>query len=165
MFIPGPASMEGEHIGGQVGIVVRNNGPGIATDLYANVMVVNRPGTNSQIALERNEPDIWSGAFSFGVHASLISTPLYRLAPEAQAMPLVLKYKLAPPFTDSLEIEFLVGAGTSVPHRRNMLATADHLAALYDEFKVGCEDPNARNKLDGEFFRRLMGEMEQEQDS
>lgn len=161
LILHGPAKLEGEVAVGEVGVVLRNNGPGIATNLYVNVMVTKQPGTNCQIAFKRNEPEIWSGAMSFGFHTSLISKPDYRLAPEAQAMPVLLNYRLAPPFTNGLEVSIMAGAGTSVPERFEVRRTAEQLSALYDEFKIGWSNPAAHDESGVDFARKLIAKGEE----
>jgi hypothetical protein len=138
MYISEPPTFQGESICGKLGFVVRNGGPGIATDVFLNLMIYGHAG-NSQIALEPSDRERWTGTTSFGnLHISLITNPGIRLPPEAQMQPLILHLNLIPPFTKELHIEYLLGAANSPPYKMEFRTSPETLAKTYSDFK----DPN-----------------------
>jgi hypothetical protein len=75
----------------------------------------------------------WEGVWSFDRHISLICKPDFRLPPEAHAQPLVLQFKIGPPFDSGIKIEGVVGASESVPSRFNLQNSKEGVAALYED--------------------------------
>jgi hypothetical protein len=138
MYICPAPTFEETAICAEVGFVVRNGGPGIATDLFMNLMIFSYGGS-SEIALQPSDQARWSGTSSFGNrHISLITNPGVRLPPEAQMQPLVLHLRLIPPFTNVLRVEYLMGASNSPPYRMEFQTPAEKLAKIYSDYK----DPN-----------------------
>lgn len=135
LYLTSAPVIEGEAISAQLGFIVRNGGPGIATDLFLNVMIWSQGG-NSRIALQPADQTRWAGSIAFeNRHISLVSNPGIRLPPEAQMQPVVLHIELIPPFTRELCIEFLMGAGSSVPHRGKFTTKAEDLEKVYSHFR------------------------------
>lgn len=135
LYIVSPITYEGEAICAQLGFAVRNGGPGIATDLFVNIMLWSHGG-NSEIAFELSDQSRWSGTTSFeNRHISLVSNPSIRLPPEAQMQPVILHLKLIPPFTKELRLEYLMGCGNSAPYRMEFKTSAEYLAKVYSDYR------------------------------
>ncbi|MEK6325472.1 MAG: ATP-binding protein [Acidobacteriota bacterium] len=132
-FTVGPGEVVGDAIACSVGIVIRNEGPGIATDLFANVLVVSFPEAPSSFAFEFLDRDNWSAIWSFGRDLSIISKPGYRLPPQGQAGPLLLKLRLEPPFRHAAEVRGMVGAGGTIPSRFTWHVDPQQIEVEYDE--------------------------------
>jgi hypothetical protein len=134
MYLTSSPVIEGKAICAQLGFIVRNGGPGIATDLFLNVMIWSQGG-NSEIALQPADQTRWAGSIAFeNRHMSLVTNPGIRLPPEAQMQPVVLHIRLIPPFTKELCVEFLMGAGSSIPHRGKFTTKAEDLEKVYSYF-------------------------------
>jgi len=133
-YMVGRATVEGQSVRCSVGILLRNEGPGIANDLFVNLLIVSHPGDNCEIHFERTDEANWGGVWSFGRHMSLISKQDLRLPPEAHVQPVVMHLQVAPPFTEPLHIEGIAGAGSSPPYRFELNRTSNGLADIYSEF-------------------------------
>ena len=128
-----PAAIAEEHICLQVGIVIRNNGPGIARDLFLNLFVNSIPGDNCTLEFQRAGSEDWTGNWLFNRNIALICPPGFRLPPEATVQPLVLNMGIAPPFSRDLEIQGMVGSGSSAPYRFRLFNTAENIQTLVEE--------------------------------
>ena len=156
-FVTGPASFDQGTISCQLGIMIRNQGPGIATDLFVNVLVRSVPSGRCQLAFEHPDPDNWSGVFSFRRQMSLICRPEFRLPPESQAQPLLMKISLSPPFESPVDIKGLVGSGTGPPYRFHFFNSAENIASLYEQVKSGIESGADVSAHLRDFSLRLLG--------
>jgi hypothetical protein len=116
-FTVAPASIVTGSISVQVGVLVRNNGPGIARDLFANVWVGSSPSASSEIVFQPTSPTHWDGVWSFQQHMSLVAKEHMRLPPEAQVSPLTINMRIATPITSPLVITGMVGAEGCPPSR------------------------------------------------
>ena len=130
----GPAVLHGEEMCFEVGLMVRNDGPGIARDLFANVLVQSTCGDRCTIKFVPSDPNTWRSVWTFGRHMSVISTRDVRLPPEAQVQPVVMKFAMAPPFTRELDINGMVGAADVPPYRFRLANRANSAEQFYDEF-------------------------------
>jgi hypothetical protein len=150
MFLNGPAVVEGVHVVGEILPVIRNDGPGIARDLFMNIEI-GTPGTASQIAIEPSATSDWTGFRSFGYHFSLVAKASLRLPPEAQLSPAAIKYKLSKPFDSNLEVSIMTGAGGSVPFRYNACRTPLELERLYTSL-IAVWPHEEKRKAASEYF-------------
>lgn len=135
MFLVDTPVHESKAIKSELGFVIRNDGPGLATNLFLNVMVASHPGDNTTIALQPLDLTRWSAVRSFGCHVSLLSNTEIKLPPEAQIQPLKLLIALSPPFTRNLELEALVGADNCPPYRFQFKTEPEKLAQVYDHYR------------------------------
>jgi hypothetical protein len=135
-FSIGRASVDEDSVTCSVGVIIWNDGPGIASDLFVNILVLSQPGDRCEFALDRTDPNNWSGVWSFGRHMSLICHPSYRLPPEARVQPLVLNLRIAPPFNAPIHIEGMVGAGSSPPYRFKLHQEPVRAQTIYEEFML-----------------------------
>jgi hypothetical protein len=100
----------------------------------------------------------WSGRSSFGFHMSLISNPGFRLPPEAQVQPVVLDYRVSPPFETGVDLSILVGSANSMPSRHSACRTKDGVQAIYDGFVTDWNDPLLREEAARSFASKLIDE-------
>ena len=124
MFNVTPAHYEpGDVIQCTIEFVLRNNGPGIATDLFSNVWVKSFPGTCQFAPMDAA---CFEQFWSYGMHFSVISKRDVRLPPEGFLNPFRMDIALQPPFTKDVVFEGIAGADGTIPHRfvfRNDVAT------------------------------------------
>ncbi len=129
-----PMTITGDIISCSMGIVIRNQGPGIATDLFVNVELLTSPGDKCRLAVEPGDLTTWIATWSFRRHMSLICKPEVRLPPEAHLQPAVLAVTIAPPFDGGIDIEGMVGSGRSAPHRFRLGNAKEKIVELYNSF-------------------------------
>jgi hypothetical protein len=132
-FASEPASLEGDTIKVVVAIMVRNQGPGIATDPFLTLLV-GPAGEHSKVRVEIANEKAWIGQSTFGIHLSLISKPEIRIPPEAHLPAVILHATFRPPFDDDFQIRGTAGAGNSPPHRFNLRCSKAGLETIYQEF-------------------------------
>jgi len=152
-----PAQIESDVIRFQVGVVIRNQGPGIASDLFVNILILDVPGTRCELQWEYTDLKNWSGVWSFGRHLSLISTVGYRLPPEAQVQPVILDFSIAPPIEDDMEIKGMVGSSNSVPYRFRLFKPASEIQKVYDRFVVNSRAGKMTHEEDQNISAELLG--------
>lgn len=134
MFLTGPAKVIGNNIQFEIGFLIRNQGPGIARDLFINLWVFSVPGDNCTLNFQRPDATNWMGQWSFGRHISTISTPNFCLAPEAQVQPIITNISLAPPFSKKIKIDGICGSAGAPAYKFTIENTPKKVSALYEEF-------------------------------
>jgi hypothetical protein len=154
-FVVAPAKVLEDQITFELGILIRNQGPGIATDLYLNLIFLEGGAGGARITFEVPE-DSWSGRRSFGIHTSLISRPDLRLPPEAFVQPLLLNVNLRAPFESGIRGEGMVGAGQSPPSRFQFKKSRASLGRLHNEIlashRAGTLTPDRLSQLPRRVF-------------
>jgi hypothetical protein len=156
-FTAGPGEVVGDAIACSVGIVIRNEGPGIASDLFANVLVVSFPEAPSSLGFDFLDRDNWTAALSFGRDLSIISNSGYRMPPEAQAHPLLLRLSIAPPFRHAAQVQGMVGAGGSAPSRFTWQVDLETIKTAYDEFMLAARSGTLSDDQVSGFGSRVLG--------
>ncbi len=156
-YLVAPAAVEGDVVTASFGLMVRNDGPGIAKDLFVSLMVESFPEDPSSLAFDRPDAVNWGGAWSFGSHISLLSQPTFRLAPEAQAQPLIIQIRIAPPVTSPVKILGLVGAGNSAPCRVAFTQEVAAIQVAYDEIMAAHRAGAIPDKLRHSFGSTVLG--------
>jgi len=116
----------------QVGFMIRNNGPGIASDLFINVMVFSSPGDNCELSFHPTDLNNWTCTYSLGRHMSAISKPDIRVPPESQVQPLIINLSLSPPFLEELKIDGIYGCGQSPSSKFMIQKDAVSIEKLYE---------------------------------
>ena len=116
------------------GLMVANDGPGIATDLFAVCTVKSKGGSRCRLAVEANVTGGWIGNQEFGVRTSLITKADVRLPPGASLTPLTFHFDIAPPVEEPLEIVGKIGSGSSEPYAFELFADARTLEAQYQRY-------------------------------
>lgn len=147
-----PSKISDDKIICDFSILIRNNGPGIAQDIFLNLFS-HSPGDNCQIAFSPLCPEEWRGNFSLGFCLSLISKADIKLPPEAHMIPLNIKVVLAPPFSDYLSFDGLCGCSGSPSCKIFYKITASTISQLFNDV-ISQKQPH--EKL-SDFFRTLLG--------
>jgi len=150
-FISAVPRLDGEELKLTFGVAVHNEGPGIASDIFALCRIEALPGPNCGVQFERGDELNWAGAWEFGQQTSLISKPEFRLPPGANAQPVIVHLLILPPFDGSLKISGTVGAGTSVPYHFTIATDSGVVKASYSEFR----DQSAKRGLTTEEKHRI----------
>ena len=156
-FLVGQAAVEHGAVVASCGIMLVNSGPGIASDLFATILVLSHPGPNCRLSFDRTDPSNWAGTWFLERQMSLISQPGYRLPPEACAQLLTVCLKLGPPFEAPIHVTGIVGAGTSIPHRFELKQEPQRIREVYDEFLRAEAARTLTGEQRHEFVTRLLG--------
>jgi hypothetical protein len=133
-FVIGTAETIDEKIKIQVDFVIHNQGPGIASDLFINAMVISIPGDNCKLWFEIVDQNNWMGQFAFGRQISVISKLDIRLAPESSVQPFVMTLEIAPPFSKKLILDGICGCGQSPSYKFRLENDSGTIKELYDDF-------------------------------
>jgi hypothetical protein len=102
-----------DSIHADLGLLLFNNGPGIAENLFANVLIESLPGDNCSAGFRNPDANAWFGNFSFGRQLSLILRDGLRLPPQARLQPTIIEIEFKPPFDAPLRISGCCGASGS----------------------------------------------------
>ena len=129
-----PASIEQSKIKIRITIMLKNLGPGIARDVFLNVLAYGEIGPNCQIGFAPDNPSTWNSQFILGVNFSSISKPDFRLAPETYAMPLSITFWLSPPFETELEMDITYGCSNSPVTKIELKRDKETIDSLYNDF-------------------------------
>jgi hypothetical protein len=116
------------------GFVVHNEGPGIASDVFAICRMESLPGPHCQMLIDTPDRTNWTGGWEFGRQMTLIGVPGYRLPPGSNAQPMVVNLSLSPPFREELRIFGRVGAGESRRYNFYIAASAELIEQHYNLF-------------------------------
>ena len=123
--------IDGNVIHFDVGLAIRNNGPGIARDIFLSVICRSMPCPVGSLAFESPDLENWIVVQSMGVHMSYLSKPLVRLAPDSQIMPGKLQFRISPPFASDLEIKGKIGCEGAMPHAFRIFNTSQNVERAY----------------------------------
>lgn len=133
-FTVTPAEAVGNEIHFEAGFLIRNEGPGIASDLFVSAIIDSGIGENCRVGVQTPDLNNWTAMWSFGRHLSIISKPEVRLPPEAHFQPAILAIDIMPPITRAFKMEGIVGCSNAPPSRFIMETSADDIQRLYDGF-------------------------------
>ena len=131
MKIVTPPTIEGDTILFDVGLGVRNRGPGIARDIFLTLMCSSIPCRVGSLEFDSADLDTWIVVHSLGVHMSYLSKPTVRLAPDSQLMPVQLRFQIVPPFKGELDIKATVGCEGGMPHSFRFQSSAKRIEKAY----------------------------------
>lgn len=129
----------------EYGIMLRNDGPGIAKDLFVTLWLTGIKG-GTEMSVERPSSDSWRGVASFGTHLSFISAPDFRLPPDSQSQPTLLSIILQPPFEGALKLTATAGCEGTPIRRFESLTDASVVEAIYDELIAANKDGSSMTK-------------------
>jgi len=144
-FLVSPIEVNQDSISLHVGIMLKNLGPGIASDVFLTCMIWHGIGDNCKLEFDRSDPEIWYGNFSLGMHLSLISKSDLKLPPDAFWVPVTLHITIAPPINKKLSIEATVGCNNGRSYNFSFENTPDKIQELYEE----CMQKYDNNELEG----------------
>jgi hypothetical protein len=117
------------------GLAIHNEGPGIASDVFAICRMELWPGPNCQLEFETPDAINWTGQREFERQLCMISTPGFRLPPGANTQPIVVHIHLAPPFEEELRLSGSVGAGQSRKYDFVIGSSADTITEQYERYR------------------------------
>jgi len=121
----------------RIDFMIRNKGPGVASDLFMNVMVISIPGGNCDCSHEEKGSH-WITQITKGINrgqmiVNVISASTLRLAPEAFYIPISILLDIAPPFTEKLIIDGNCGCGQSPSYKFRIENDSETIKKLYDD--------------------------------
>lgn len=155
-FFQSPDVINEKRIKITIGFVMHNEGPGLASDLFMNIMISDVPGENCETSLLPTDNNNWISSSILGMKVNTISRPDIRLAPDAEIMPLLLTLWLLPPFTNSLEINGLCGCGQSPAYKFKIGNKMESIKMLYDGFIVKHEKGLLTKEYRDEFLKEVL---------
>jgi len=115
-----------------IALLIYNEGPGIASNLFMNAKVISRPGINCEISFSPPDIRIWDSQFMFGMNISAITRSEVLLPPETWIMSFIISIKFKPPFTDPLHIDCICGSGQSPSMKFKFENDFSTILALYE---------------------------------
>ncbi len=129
-----PVEIQGKRVKIKVGFLIRNEGPGIASNVFITLMLHKCPGPDGSISFQTSEDtQNWSGSWSFGRHLSLIAKDGLRLPPTAHCQPVIMEAYIEPPFNNGFRLKGTVGSAESEPHTFFLESTAERIEFLYND--------------------------------
>jgi hypothetical protein len=146
----------------EVGLAIRNNGPGIARDIFLTVICNSMPCPVGSLAFDSPDLKNWIVVQSMGVHMSYLSKPLVRLAPDSQIMPAKLQFRISPPFASDLEIKGKVGCEGAMPHSFRIHNTVQNVERAYKGVMNAKFLGVLGEEQLGQFHRQVLGPTEGE---
>jgi hypothetical protein len=141
----------------EVGIVIHNEGPGIARDVFANLLVRSLPGTACEGRFLPTAPNTFGGTVAFGREISMVSNEGVRLPPGAHLQPVAIQVDLRPPFSARFELEGLVGADGTPPYPIAFGSDPQRIESLVDELKATIASGRAGENYFHEIVQKLLG--------
>jgi len=131
MFTIPPAEIQGGRVKIKVGFLIRNQGPGIASNIFITLLLFKFPGPDGSIGFQPSDTQNWSGSWSFGRHLSLIAKDGLRLPPTAHCQPVIMEAYIEPPFDVGFRLEGTVGSAESEPHTFCLECSVEKIESLY----------------------------------
>ena len=131
MRIISPAEIDGDAITFRIALAIRNEGPGIARDIFLTLIGSSMPCPVGSLEFESTDLVNWIVLQSLGVHMSYMSKPDVRLAPDSQIMPCQLNFRIFPEFTSALEIKGKIGCEGAMPISFQFENTAEKIELAY----------------------------------
>lgn len=108
---PLPSNQEGVQL--DIGLILRNNGRGIASDIFAHVLQHTLPGPNCTFEFVNIDTQSFIGNFMFSRKLIVHSKPEIRLPPDAELVPFTMRIEFNPPFDDDFKFTGNCGSGGS----------------------------------------------------
>ena len=169
MFTTAPAQIEGKSIRIQVGFLIRNQGPGIASNVFITLFLYEWPGEDASCEFQPSDPQNWSGTWSFSRHLSLIAKDGVKLPPNAHCQPVIMEAFISPPFEKGFRLEGTVGSAESEPHSFSLICEPDTINSLYrdlfDKSLKGTLSKKNRHSFVSKFLNIKEDEIEETQPS
>lgn len=134
MFTMNPATNEGETLIFEFGIMLTNEGPGLARDVYFSSMIHHGLGNNTQISWQFHGRENWTGDFVLGRQVSVVSRCDFLIPPKAFFTPLSLHIEMRPPFTEPLLIKGVLGCSEAISTEIEFNTSAEEANRIYDTY-------------------------------
>lgn len=139
----------------RLAVLLRNNGAGIATDLFINASF-HSPGVGSRGDFQWKH-EMWMGT-SHPFKINVISNPELRLAPGAECEALSIVIHLSPPFTEDFRIAGDCGCGQSPLSHFELFSSREKLLAIHEDIRndslTGGVSPSKIANLSAHIFGR-----------
>lgn len=119
-----------------MGILLYNEGPGVAQDLYCNLTAEASLGGPNQVGFSEIDRSVWMGHLVLGVKLNLIARPEVRLAPEAMLLAIAVSISIRDRATEDLRIVGSVGCSSSPPARFTFESKAQDINATATNAKA-----------------------------
>ncbi len=133
MYSVYPVEVYDNSIQAYMGVQITNAGPGIASDLYLNILFHSMPGPNCDAGIEEKNMKSWSGEFFGGRRFGTIASPDVRIGPEQSIHPIILRVTLRSPIQGDLNIEGMCGSGQSPSYKFQITNNEENLKQLHDD--------------------------------
>jgi hypothetical protein len=129
----------------KIGFIMRNNGPGVAENMFFNIWAWECPGDATDIGFDPPNLNRWDGSVFVGRHFSAISKAGVRMPPESFDQPWIMTLSLKPPFTKGFTAKGICGCGGSPPYRFQIGTTKEVLEEVYRSIMDGT--PKTKDQL------------------
>ena len=140
-FITIPQKIENGIVDFEVGFIIQNKGLGIAKDLFLNISVISKLGSNCQLEfIPQKNIELWNANILFGRKMNMISKPDFRLSPESDVVPIAIHFSISPPFTQKLEIHCICGCDNAPSDKFIIENSPDKIDSLYKELILKVKD-------------------------
>lgn len=133
-YLGSPAEWLDGRVMASIGLMITNDGPGVADDLFAVVTVTSWGGAGCSLQVQPGNQQFWYGNQEFGCRWSLMSRPGIKLPPGASLQPLTIEWIIAPPITQPLHIVGKVGSGASEPYEFELATNVERLTNVYEQY-------------------------------
>jgi len=129
-----PAQISSDQIDLLVGVILMNNGRGIAYDPFVTCTIFGEIGENCQISIDPPDTSQWHINWIFGMQVSVIARDDFRLPPSTKAQTIAIHFKLRPPFNQKLYIKGTVGCRNAPPKKFVLENDAENLTKIYERY-------------------------------
>jgi hypothetical protein len=116
-----------------LGFQLSSYGPGVARDLYVNVMIL-PPKGGTKATFSHPDTENWTASVAFGITMNLMSKDSLKLPPWGLLQPVILQFSFAPPFTSDFRYEITFGHQASPVRKIEAKVTPATLQRTYDAF-------------------------------
>jgi hypothetical protein len=143
----------------RMGLVLRNFGRGIATDIFLNLTLTSHPGRNCKINFAASEQkEVWTDNVLLEHRMQMMTRADVRLAPEADLMPLSLDVLLQEPIERDFSFRGMCGCGGGEPSRFGFTAEVGDIVNAFVPAKIPQDAPDApfaARRFNERFYRAL----------
>jgi hypothetical protein len=130
-IIPYQAEVTTKGVEFTIGIIVANQGPGIARDIFLNLTGESVPCDGETLAFESLDTQNWIVTAFLGVHMTYLAKSDVRLPPDGYLNPCALQFCISPPFTGDLHVTGKVGCEGAMSHSFVIHNTRENIERAY----------------------------------
>lgn len=151
-----PIEFTGDDLIIQIGILMHNGGVVIASNLYMMGLQISLPGDNCKLSYISSDFNIWA-SYRFGPQVGAISKIDFRLAPTAYTEPFGLQFKIGPPFSNKLEVDFICGCEGAPPIRFKIENESNKIEGIYNILLEKYSEDTLSEEEGYELVNKLLG--------
>jgi len=156
MFTIGPAKWGVAHDGKKklickTGILITNDGPGIARDLFLNVEVYSIPGENCVAWFDLKDRNNWAVYWALDFKLGAICNEGFRIAPRNFAEPIMLNTGFAPPFNKHFKANIMCGCEGAPVYTQELNVSPTDVERIYNEI-ISLPDIKDSHQLSGDLI-------------